>query len=209
MDEDQLIDSIRAHLPTQLTDSQVHKCAAYLQALAHWNKRFNLTAIRDIEDMVALHLYDSLSVLPYLKPGNLLDVGTGAGLPGIIIAIMQPDREIALLDSNNKKTRFLIQMVSTLQLPNVQVYHQRIEQHQHDGGYNNIVSRAFSELSLLVGCSKHLLSQHGQWVAMKGVYPQAELEQLAPEVQVTDVSSVSVPKIEAQRHVVVLRHQQQ
>jgi len=190
-------------LGLDLTPATQQKLIDYLKLLAKWNKVHNLTAVRDIEDMVTLHLLDSLVVLPHIKSGSLLDVGSGAGLPGIPLALVRPDLNITLLDSNNKKSVFQRQAKAELALDNVQVVCSRVEEFRPEQKFGQIISRAFSDLAEFVRLTRHLIADQGQWLAMKGIYPYDEIAQLAD--MSADVVPLCVPGLEAQRHLVFLK----
>lgn len=175
----------------------------YLNLLVKWNKVHNLTAVRDIEEMVTLHLLDSLAVLPHIQPGSLLDVGSGAGLPGIPLALARPDLDITLLDSIHKKSAFQRQVKVDLGLSNLQVVCSRVEDFQPERKFGQIISRAFSDLAEFVRLTEHLLADHGQWLAMKGVYPYDEIAQIKD--MSVEVLPLNVPGLEAQRHLVFLK----
>jgi 16S rRNA (guanine527-N7)-methyltransferase len=179
------------------------KLMDYLALLAKWNKVHNLTAIREIEDMVTLHLLDSLSVLKLLNSQHILDVGSGAGLPGIPIALVQPDSKVTVLDSSHKKAAFLRQAKAELGIGNLEVVCKRVEEYQPETKFQTIVSRAFSDLSELVRMTRHLLADGGSWMAMKGVYPYDELEQI--KSMHTQVLAMNVPGLDAQRHLVLIQ----
>jgi 16S rRNA (guanine527-N7)-methyltransferase len=176
----------------------------YLALIGKWNQVYNLTAILDEREMVTQHLLDSLSIAPYLASGDFLDVGSGAGLPGIPVAIAFPDRDVTLLDSNQKKTAFLQQAVIELGLRNVTVCTARVEAWHPDRCFDVIASRAFSDLGEFIGKSRHLLSGHGVFAAMKGAYPQAEIERLPEEFRVRAVQRLAVPGLAAERHLVLV-----
>ena len=182
------------------------KLLDYLALLAKWNKVHNLTAVRDPEEMVTLHLLDSLSVLPHVTASRLLDVGSGGGLPGIPIAIVRPDLSVVSLDSSHKKTTFQRQAKAELGLVNFEVVCSRAEQYRPEQKFGMIISRAFSDLAEFVRLTCHLLSEGGRWLAMKGVYPYDEIAQLK-EVGV-DVVPLRVPGLDAQRHLVLIRETQ-
>jgi len=184
---------------------QVALCEDYLNLLERWNRAYNLTAIRDRPRMVTHHLLDSISVSAHLRGQRFLDVGTGAGLPGIPLAILNRDKEFVLLDSNGKKTRFLEQVCAHLDLSNVRVIQQRAEQLLDQRGFDMVLSRAFASLTAMLDCTDHLLSPGGQWLAMKGVYPAEELNNLPSGVILQAVHSVAVPGLDAERHLVVMR----
>lgn len=177
---------------------------AYLQLLAKWNRAYNLTAVREPSEMVTLHLLDSLSVNPYLYGERILDVGTGPGLPGIPLALANPAKHFTLLDSLGKKTRFIQQVINTLELANVTVVQSRVEAFQPPQGFSTVISRAFASLQEMVSHSSHCLERGGRMLAMKGQYPQAELETLGSEVEVLSVEQLEVPGLSAARHLVIM-----
>lgn len=179
---------------------QRQQLLAYLQLLQKWNTAYNLTAVRDPGQMVTRHLLDSLAVAPYLPLGNAIDVGTGAGLPGVPLAILFPQRQFDLLDSNGKKTRFLFQVKTALSLDNMQVHHQRVESFQPFRPYDVVLSRAYAALRDMVSSCRHLLAPHGRFLAMKGSLDPGELEQVASSCEVLAVHSLAVPELDEQRH---------
>jgi 16S rRNA (guanine527-N7)-methyltransferase len=183
------------------------KLLAYAALLYKWNKTYNLTALRDPEQAVSLHLLDSLAVLPFVPSGSLLDVGSGGGMPGIPLAIARPDLAVTLLDSNSKKSAFLQQAAIELALPNISVHGGRVEQYHPSVGFAAITARAFSELADLVRLSRHLLAADGRWLAMKGVWPQEEIGRLPPDIAVEGVHRLAVPGVDGERHLVVLHCQ--
>ncbi|WP_028534609.1 16S rRNA (guanine(527)-N(7))-methyltransferase RsmG [Paludibacterium yongneupense] len=192
-----------AGLGLDLSAAQVALLDGYLALLAKWNQTYNLTAVRDEERMVSYHLLDSLSLVPRLDGGErLLDVGSGGGMPGIPAAIARPDLQVAVLDSNHKKTTFLRQAVIELGLSNVEVVTSRVELYRPDFRFDRITSRAFSELSEFVKLTRHLLAEGGQFLAMKGVYPYEEIASLPADVRVAAVETLVVPGLEAERHLV-------
>jgi 16S rRNA (guanine527-N7)-methyltransferase len=188
-------------LGIRLDDRALQQLEDYLGLLAKWNKVYNLTAIRDPASWVSHHLLDSLALVGRLPAGTLLDVGSGAGLPGIPVAVACPSRTVALLDSNQKKCAFLRQVVAELRLDKVSVVCSRVEDHRPDRGYDVVVSRAFSELSEFVTGARHLCTPDGIMIAMKGVYPHEEIAQLRTGA-VKQVQRLSVPTLAAQRHLV-------
>ncbi len=175
----------------------------YLALLQKWNKAFNLTAIRDPGEMVARQLLDSLAVLPFLYGSRVLDVGTGAGLPGIPLALAQPQRQFVLLDSNSKKTRFLNQVLLELNIGNVQVICGRVEAFHPEQPFHNIVSRAFASLDDMLRLSRHLLAADGRWLAMKGQLPEAEIRRI-PSAYRIELHPLYVAGLHGQRHLVVV-----
>jgi len=148
----------------------------YLLLLNKWNVAYNLTAIRDLESMVSKHLLDSLAILPWLNGVRILDVGTGAGLPGIPLAIANPEIHFVLLDSNGKKTRFLQEAKRQLDLKNLEIVQFRVENYHPAQGFDTVISRAFSSLEQMIHWTEHLLAKDGNWLAMKGRYPDTELD---------------------------------
>lgn len=183
-----------------LSCGQQDKLLDYLNALIKWNRVYNLTAVRDPLEMVAKHLLDSLSLRPFVVGQQLLDVGSGAGLPGIPVAITRPDIAVTLLDSNSKKTCFLAYVKSQLQLENVTVIHHRVESFQSTIGYTTVTSRAFACLNTFVEQCGHLCDPAGEIIAMLGQAPACtEIEQLGGRVLALD--PVSVPGVEGDRHI--------
>jgi len=186
-----------------VNESQHEKLVHYVELLHKWNKVYNLTAIRDPHEMVSYHLLDSLAVLPYLWPKSWLDVGCGAGLPGLVLAIMRPEWQFTLLDSNSKKTGFVQQAIIELALKNVRVHCARVEEFVAQKPFDGITSRAFTELGDFIQMTQHLLAVDGRWAAMKGVAGK-ELQTVPAGYQVDSVTSLHVPKIEAARSLVVV-----
>ena len=174
----------------------------YVALLNKWNKVHNLTAVRDPEEMVTLHLLDSLALLPHVQAKRLLDVGSGAGLPGIPLAICLPALHVTVMDSNQKEASFMRQAKAELGLDNLEVVCGRVEDYQPEAPFDVITSRAFSELALFVKLTRHLGTEGGQWLAMKGVYPQEELDKL--DLVPSQVLPLKVPGLQAQRHLVFL-----
>lgn len=191
-------------LGVNVAAEQQQKLLDFLALLHKWNKVYNLTAIREPEQMVSNHLLDSLAVLPHLWPKRWLDVGCGAGLPGVVLAIMRPEWSFTLLDSNSKKTSFVQQVCIELGLRNVEVCCGRIEEWQVAEKYDGITSRAFAETAEFVALSRHLLAREGRWAAMKGM-PEQELTRLPEGVLVEQIIPLQVPNLEAARCLVVLR----
>ena len=181
---------------------------AYLTILLRWNHTYNLTAIRDPNAMVQRHLLDALSIHPHIKAQRLADLGSGAGVPGIPLAIAFPAVQVDLIESNGKKVRFLREVVYRLHLANVQVIHSRIEAVDAPQRYDCLIARALSTLAELVSLSAGLLRQSGQLFAMKGVYPAKEIAALPSFWSVAAVHRLTVPGLNEQRHLVVLRPQE-
>jgi 16S rRNA (guanine527-N7)-methyltransferase len=174
----------------------------YLELMQTWNRVFNLTTITAPRDMVYLHILDSLMVQPFLHGERLLDIGTGAGLPGIPLAIVNPGRQWILLDKNSKKTRFLTQAVAELELANVAVIHSRSEDFQPAQCFDSILSRAFGTLHLFSETTEHLLCPDGILIAMKGKYPQDELADIPDRFRVKDITRLNMKGMNIERHIV-------
>ena len=192
-------------LPCEARD----KLNAYIGLLAKWNGTYNLTAIRDPQAMVSAHLLDSLAIVRYLKPGNLLDVGAGGGLPSIPVAIWAaaalPDLKVTALDSNHKKAAFLRQAKAELKLTNLDVCGERVEAWEPPVKYGQIVSRAFSDLYEFFHLTAPVAAPDAVWLAMKGVHPHEEIAQLPPECKLDRVIALNVPGLDAERHLVLLQ----
>lgn len=194
------LDAMRVHAPA-LARAQL---LAFLQLLEKWNQSYNLTAVRDVELMVSRHVLDSLSVLPYLQGPEVLDIGTGAGLPGIPLAIVRPDLRFTLLDSNGKKLRFVRQAVQELTLRNVEVVQERIEKFHPGKKFATLIARALAAIpDILAGCD-HLAAPGVRILAMKGVFPQHELANVAGRYRIDEVKALAVPGLDAARHLVVI-----
>ncbi|MGB1327430.1 MAG: 16S rRNA (guanine(527)-N(7))-methyltransferase RsmG [Porticoccaceae bacterium] len=182
---------------------QVEQLLAYLEMLQRWNKAYNLTAIREPIQMIRLHLLDSLAIHPFIQGvKDIIDVGTGPGLPGIPLAILNPDINFTLLDSNGKKTRFLFQAINDLSLSNAREINQRVEKYQPENTFDIILSRAFSSISDMLYQCDHLVSNNGCFLAMKGKKPDSELSQITKDYKVVELSEVNVPKIDSERHLI-------
>ncbi len=180
----------------------------FLALLEKWNKVFNLTAIKNAEEQVLLHIIDSLTVNSYLNGSNILDVGTGAGLPGIPLAIVNPDKHFTLLDSNSKKTRFLTQVVADLSLKNVTIVHARAEDFKAEKGFDTIVTRAFAAIAVMLTATKHLIGPKGLFLAMKGIYPEDEIKTIPADFTVEAVHKLTMKGLNAERCVVCIRKKQ-
>lgn len=194
-------------LGVELSAQQHEQLLAYLALLIKWNKAYNLTAVRDPDEMVSRHLLDSLSVVPFVTEAgdNWLDVGSGGGMPGIPLAILFPERQFTLLDSNGKKTRFLTQVKLELKLANLQVIHSRVEAFTPTVPFSGICSRAFSSLEDFSNWTRHLGDGNTQWLAMKGVHPDDELQALPADFSLTATHVLKVPGCQGQRHLLILR----
>jgi 16S rRNA (guanine527-N7)-methyltransferase len=199
------LDAGLGELKLALPPSSRQKLIAYLELLAKWNRIFNLTAIRDPLQMVSQHLLDSLATLRELPAGRLADIGSGAGLPGIPIAIAEPERPVVLVDANQKKGSFLRQAVIELGLQNSAVHVERAETWRPVERFAVVISRAFAEIADFIGNCRHLLADGGVLVAMKGAYPRDELGRAINGCDCTDVRRLAVPLLDAERHLVFCR----
>ena len=206
----QIVNLIRAGLsqfPFPTDDELIEKSADFIEQLNRWNKTFNLTSIRAPEDMVVRHLLDSLSIAPYLTGSRIVDVGSGAGLPGIPLAMLYPAKNFMLLDSNGKKTRFMTQVVIDLELRNVTVVQCRVEQYEEEQ-FDHVLCRAFAPLAIIAEKVSHLVRNQGNVLAMKGKYEQDSVPGSVSKLQVRQVIPISVPLLDAERCLVELKYRQ-
>jgi 16S rRNA (guanine527-N7)-methyltransferase len=192
-----------AAMHLDISPAQQEKLMDYLALMFKWNAVYNLTSLRDPMQMVTHHLLDSLAAVPaFAHAHNVLDVGSGGGLPGIVLAIVRPDMKVSMIDTVHKKTAFLTQVKAELGLSNVTVYTARVEQLQVSDKFDVITSRAFADLSDFVNWSSHLLADGGRYIALKGVAPKDEQERLPAAWRVTGVDPLEVPRLGAERHLV-------
>lgn len=191
-------------LQSVVTPDKQAQCLAYLTLLQKWNKVYNLTAVRDPQEMLVLHVLDSLSVLPYIEPGSLLDVGSGGGLPGLVVAITRPDVQVTTIDTVQKKAIFMRQVKAELGLTNADVVHARVESYMPPSPFTQVISRAFSDIALFKQLTAHLMAPQGRWLAMKGLVPTEELA--LANVQPKEVIRLQVPNLQAERHLIVFEN---
>lgn len=200
------ISSGATQMGVSLSDQQLELLVQYLELFIKWNKAYNLSAIRDPEQMIPLHLLDSLIVHSYIQSAdNIIDVGTGPGLPGIVLAIMNPEKKFTLLDSNGKKTRFLFQAKLALKLDNVTIINERVEAYQVEQGFDMIVSRAFASITDMTYWCTHLLAEDGIFLAMKGIYPTEEFAAVADKYELIESHELNVPGVDAERHLLAFK----
>jgi 16S rRNA (guanine527-N7)-methyltransferase len=193
-------------LPLQLSEAQVEKLLDYLALLNKWNSVYNLTSVRDPMEMVKLHLLDSLAAVPaFAGAVNVLDVGAGGGLPGMVLAISRPDMKVSMIDTVHKKTAFLNQVKAELELSNVTVYTKKVQELEVKTKFDVITSRAFADLSDFVNWSGHLLAEGGQYIALKGTAPAEERERLPAPWKVQKLEPLAVPGLDAERHLVFIK----
>ena len=176
----------------------------YVTELLNWNRVYNLTSVRKPADIITRHILDSLTLIPHLNGDRILDIGTGAGLPGIVLAIACPEREFVLLDSSSKKLRFVQQTLGILKLENVTLENTRAEEYEPEVLFDTIICRAFSDLPDFYRHSAHLCSENGKMLAMKGVYPMTEIECMEDKSLIDDVVALKVPGLDAERHLVIM-----
>nr|MBS0021211.1 16S rRNA (guanine(527)-N(7))-methyltransferase RsmG [Gammaproteobacteria bacterium] len=193
-----------AELGVFLSDAKVRALLYYLTLLETWNRAYNLTAVREPVDMVRRHLLDSLTALPYVRGSHILDLGTGAGFPGMVIALSCPDRRCVLLDKNAKKTRFCLQVIAELGINNVEVVRTRAEEYQPRSLFSTVVARAFGPLSELLSLTRHWLLPGGCLIAMKGTNPQREIDLLPAPYPRPQVIPLHVPGLDLPRHLIIL-----
>jgi 16S rRNA (guanine527-N7)-methyltransferase len=195
---EQGIDELGLNLPTEA----VSRLLDYQALLQRWNSAYNLTAVRDPAEMVTRHLLDSLAILPYVKGDSLADLGTGPGLPGIVLAIAAPGRQMLLVDSNGKKVRFLREAIRSLRLEGVRAEQSRVE--DVEGQYDCVTARAFASMADMLGWGGHLLAPDGIWLAMKGKLLDEELLGIPPSFVLRGTHELAVPGLPAERHLLVL-----
>ncbi len=198
-------------LNLKLDATRRQKLLDYVDLMIKWNRAYNLTSVREPREIITRHIFDSLSIGPYLQGNNIIDVGSGAGLPGIPLAIAYPDKHFTLIDSNGKKARFLFHIQHSLKLNNVLVINERVEGYQKlnelKSGtklrqFDTIVSRAFSSIRDMLYNTEHLCKADGLFLAMKGVYPLTELHEIPPEFHLQEVVKLEVPFLDSERHLV-------
>ncbi|HZP65991.1 MAG TPA: 16S rRNA (guanine(527)-N(7))-methyltransferase RsmG [Rudaea sp.] len=194
-----------AALGLPAADATIEKLLDYVALLERWNATYNLTAVRDPDEMITKHVLDSLAVERYVQGSTLVDVGSGAGLPGIPLAVLAPARTHVLIDSNGKKTRFLREAVRALALPNVRVEQSRVEDAR--GQYDTVTARAFAALGDMLELGGHLLAPSGVWIALKGRLDRDEIAELPAGFRIGEVHALSVPGLDAPRHAVLVRRE--
>jgi 16S rRNA (guanine527-N7)-methyltransferase len=192
-----------AALGASLPDGAVDRLLDYRELLERWNSAYNLTAVRNADEMVSRHLLDSLAILPYVHGRTLADLGTGPGLPGIPLAIAEPAREVLMVDSNGKKVRFLREAIRSLKLVNAKALQSRVE--DVEGTFECVTARAFASLADMLGWGGHLLAPGGVWLAMKGKHPAEELDGVPEGFRVEAIHALGVPGVDGERHLVVIR----
>lgn len=200
------LESLLNKTSLKVSPQQVNLLIQYVELLHKWNKAYNLTSVRDPQEMLIKHIMDSLMVGEVLQGENFIDVGTGPGLPGIPLAILYPEKNFVLLDSLGKRITFLRQVVFQLKLTNVQPIKSRVEDYQGETPFDGVLSRAFSSLSDMVNWCSHLVSiEQGQFFALKGQYPTEELANLPENISLISSHEIKVPELVGERHVLVFK----
>ena len=188
-----------------LSNDQRKHMLAYLELLQKWGKTYNLSAIRELPPMVPHHILDSLSAAPFCRGPRMLDIGSGAGLPGLPLAIAQPELSVTLIESRQKRIQFLIHVASSLRLANVEIVHLRVERYQPSAKFDTLITRAFSTIAEFVDKAAHLCAKDGRIIALKGQHPGGELDTVISKgFTVHAVRPVNIPGLGAQRHIAVL-----
>ncbi len=199
------LDSLIAQTDLEVTEHQRDQLVGYVELLNKWNKAYNLTSVRDPEEMLVKHILDSIVVSPHLVGERFIDVGTGPGLPGIPLSIMNPDKNFVLLDSLGKRIRFIKQVLHELGIKNVTPVQSRVEEYDPEGGFDAVLSRAFASMADMVEWCEHLpRANSGVFFALKGQLPQEEITLLPEWCSVTEVKALKVPELEGERHLVIL-----
>ena len=195
-------------LDLDLSNPQIDALLGYLALMHKWNKAYNLTSVRDPKEMLQKHILDSLAVAPYIHSKSYIDVGTGPGLPGIPLSIVCPSASFTCLDSLGKRVRFMKQVVHELKLTNVEPIQSRVEQHQPDKPYDGVLSRAFASLSDMLTWCEHLIDSSGEFLALKGQYPQDELADIPDNIALVSTHKLEVPYMVGERNLIVLKKHQ-
>ncbi|MFM2485926.1 16S rRNA (guanine(527)-N(7))-methyltransferase RsmG [Celerinatantimonas yamalensis] len=188
----------------QLSPTQVDQLLALVGLLDKWNKAYNLTSVRDPKAMLTRHIMDSLVVSSHLQGQRFIDVGTGPGLPGLPLAIANPDKQFVLLDSLGKRIRFITQVCHELKLTNVTAVQSRVEDYHDEVGFDGVLSRAFASLSDMLQWCSHLPANHGKFYALKGIIPESEIAELSAEFALSKAIELYVPRLEGARHLVII-----
>lgn len=197
----QLLETGLDQLKLKLDQQQINQMLDFIGLISKWNRTHNLTAITDIDEMINKHLLDSLSVAEFLPSGEVLDVGSGAGLPGVPLSIVSTNNKFTLVDSSLKRIGFLKEVKRKLALTNIDPIHSRVEQ-LDSSGFDIIMSRAYSSLDNMLSQTQHLLAKNGRWLAMKGVYPECEINEVSDHYRIDKSTKLTVPGLDAERHLI-------
>lgn len=199
------LENLLTQAEIQLTDRQKDQLIQLVQLLNKWNKAYNLTSVRDPQEMLVKHILDSLVVSPYLQGDRFIDVGTGPGLPGLPLAIINPSKQFVLLDSLGKRISFIRNAIRELGLTNVTPVLSRVEEYQPEQKFDGVLSRAFASLKDMTDWCHHLPKENGYFYALKGIYHEDEVQELDKKFEVKDVITLNVPELVGERHLIVLR----
>ena len=194
-------------LPFDVSEDKQQMLIKFLEMVHKWNKAYNLTSVRDPLDMVAVHLVDSIAVTPFVQGKRFIDVGTGPGLPGVPLSIMLPDSHFVLLDSLGKRIRFLKQVAFELKLANIEPVQSRVENYTSEQGFDGVITRAYASIEDMLSSCEHLVEQNGQFIALKGQYPEQEIQSIPEGFALQQSNVIDVPGLEAQRHVIMIQKQ--
>ncbi|MFC6441668.1 16S rRNA (guanine(527)-N(7))-methyltransferase RsmG [Bowmanella sp. JS7-9] len=194
-----------AHTDLDVSELQQQQLVGYVQLMHKWNKAYNLTSVRDPNEMLVKHILDSVVVAPYLQGSQFIDVGTGPGLPGIPLAIMLPEANFTLLDSLGKRVRFMRQVGFELKLPNITPVQSRVEEFIPAVPFDMVLSRAFASIKDMLHWCAHLVDSAGTFMALKGQFPEQEMAEIPAEFYVQDVIKLRVPGLDGERHLVKIR----
>ena len=199
------LENLLTQAEIQLTDRQKDQLIQLVQLLNKWNKAYNLTSVRDPQEMLVKHILDSIVVSPYLQGGRFIDVGTGPGLPGLPLAIINPTKQFVLLDSLGKRISFIRNAVRELGLTNVEPILSRVEEYQPEQKFDGVLSRAFASLKDMTDWCHHLPKENGYFYALKGIYHEDEVQELDKKFEIKDVITLSVPELVGERHLIVIK----
>ncbi|SNV67896.1 16S rRNA (guanine(527)-N(7))-methyltransferase RsmG [Haemophilus pittmaniae] len=199
------LENLLTQAEIQLTDLQKDQLIQLVQLLNKWNKAYNLTSVRDPQEMLVKHILDSIVVSPYLQGERFIDVGTGPGLPGLPLAIINPTKQFVLLDSLGKRISFIRNAVRELGLTNVEPILSRVEEYQPEQKFDGVLSRAFASLKDMTDWCHHLPKENGYFYALKGIYHEDEVQELDKKFEIKDVITLSVPELVGERHLIVIK----
>ena len=199
------LENLLAQAEIQLTDRQKDQLIQLVQLLNKWNKAYNLTSVRDPQEMLVKHILDSLVVSPYLQGDRFIDVGTGPGLPGLPLAIINPSKQFVLLDSLGKRISFIRNAIRELRLTNATPILSRVEEYQPEQKFDGVLSRAFASLKDMTDWCHHLPKENGYFYALKGIYQEDEINELNEKYTIQEVIKLHVPELIGERHLIVLR----
>jgi len=199
------LDALLAQTDLVITDLQATQLVQLVELLTKWNKAYNLTSVRDPSQMLVKHIMDSIVVSPHLQGNSFIDVGTGPGLPGLPLAILNPEKQFVLLDSLGKRMRFIRQAILSLGLKNVEIVQSRVEEYQPEVGFDCVLSRAFASLEDMLSWCHHLPNESGHFLALKGQYPESEVINLDSKFEFIESVTLQVPQLDGERCLVKVK----